>query len=106
LACRMPMYKKHVHLLDLEKKDLVRYWKLLLRKAPSREGKDIELLAVYRNIDVEQYSSFEFEGISSRLKLRPKLPSQRNYGEGRHCDIIFGRYKPLGTILTAVIGSD
>jgi hypothetical protein len=106
LACRMPIYKKHVRLLDMEKKELIRYWGLLLRKAPSGQGKDIELLAVFRNIDLEQFRSFEFDGISTQLKLRPKLPSQRNCGEGRHCDIIFGRYKPLGTILTAVIGSD
>ena len=106
LACRMPMHRKRENLGNIGKKDLLKYWRLLLRKAPSGMGKDIELLAVYRNVDVEQYCSFEFDGLSSRLRLRPKLPSQRSAGEGRRCDIIFGRYKPLGTILTAVIGSD
>jgi hypothetical protein len=106
IACRIPMYLKPISLWGLNQMEARKYWNALLKKAPTGADKDLDLLAVFRNVEIGYFRSFEYDWARGRLALRPKPLSQRKPGECKRCDIIYGRYNPNGTILTAVIGSD
>ncbi len=105
-ACRIPMRLCPENSRRIDKKRLVKYWNALLDLTPGRNPDDLELLAVFRKVVIDQVRSIEFNPISCRLKMRPKMPSERLNSPGRYYDIIYGRYIPRGSIIRAVIGSD
>lgn len=105
-ACRIPIFLRPVNPRKLEKKRLLRYWNALLEQTPGGVGSDLELMAIFRNILVDHLKEFEFNAISLRLKVFPRMPSERLHEHGKRYDIIYGRYIPRGTIIRAVVGSD
>lgn len=106
-ACRVPINMRSHNPRGIGKDNLLKYWRALVEQVPGNNGKDLELLAIFCGIEIDQYSGLDFNPISYRLRLRPKMPSERSRGgSGKYYDIIYGKYIPRGTILRAVLGSD
>lgn len=91
---------------SISKPELLVLWKELLKKVPTRRGADLELMGVFQGIEIDRFKSMKYDARRNELHLYPyPLSHQPSEARGRY-DIIYGRFKPNGRILNAVMESD
>jgi len=91
---------------SLSKLELVVFWRELLKKVPTRRGADLELMGIFQGVEIDRFKSMKYDERRNELHLNP-YPLSHQPSEVRcRYDIIYGRFKPSGRILNAVMESD
>jgi hypothetical protein len=90
----------------LAKSELLFFWRALMDKMPYGSGKDLEMLGIFEKIEVDRFVSIKYDRKENRLNLKPKPFHQQKGERLRRYDIIYGRMKSEGRLVSAVLESD
>jgi hypothetical protein len=104
-------YGKQVFLTSIDphilaKAELLYFWRALMNKVPYGSNKDLEMVGVFPSVEVDRFSSIKYDSGRAQLRLKPKPFHHQMKERGKRCDIIYGRLKPTGKLITAVLESD
>ncbi len=90
----------------LAKSELLFFWRALMDKMPYGSGKDLEMLGIFEKIEVDRFVSIKYDQKQNKLHLKPRPFHQQKGERLMRYDIIYGRMKSAGRLVSAVLESD